>query len=128
MSLGCENNDFDHFLPVLGDYDRSRIKCLITQNVEGDEVEEALKLVGEIAEETAKDVRQELPVSKLKIGFKCGGSDAVSGITANPLCGTSAEKVTDLGGSAVLTEVPEMFGAETQLMNRADSKRPLEKS
>lgn len=127
VSLGCENNDFDHFLPVLGDYDRSRIKCLITQNVEGDEVEEALKLVGEIAEETAKDVRQELPVSKLKIGFKCGGSDAFSGITANPLCGTIAEKVTDLGGSAVLTEVPEMFGAETQLMNRADSEETFGK-
>ena len=127
VSLGCENNDFDHFLPALGDYDKSRIKCLITQNVEGDEVEEALKLVGEIAEETAKDVRQELPVSKLKIGFKCGGSDAFSGITANPLCGTIAEKVTDLGGSAVLTEVPEMFGAETQLMNRADSKETFDK-
>lgn len=127
VSLGCENNDFEHFLPVLGKIDPKRIKCMVTQDVDGDEVEEGLRLIAEIAEETAKDSREEVPVSELKIGFKCGGSDAFSGITANPLCGHIAEKVTDLGGIAVLTEVPEMFGAETQLMNRADSRETFEK-
>lgn len=127
VSLGCENNDFDHFLPILGEFDEKRIKFLVTQNIAGNEIEKALELIGEIAEETAKDKRQKLPVSKLKIGLKCGGSDAFSGITANPLCGSIAEKITDLGGSALLTEVPEMFGAEIQLMNRADSKETFEK-
>lgn len=127
VSLGCENNDFDHFIPALGDYDPKRIKFMIAQDVEGDEISEALRLIGEIAEEVKQDVREEIPVSELKIGFKCGGSDAFSGITANPLCGMIAEKVTDLGGSAVLTEVPEMFGAETQLMNRADSRETFDK-
>lgn len=127
VSLGCENNDFEHFIPVLGDFDPSRIKFMVTQDVDGEEVEEGLRLIREIAEETAKDFREEVPVSELKIGFKCGGSDAFSGITANPLCGHISEKVTDLGGIAVLTEVPEMFGAETQLMNRADSKETFDK-
>jgi len=127
VSLGCENNDFEHFIPVLGEIDPSRIKFMVTQDIDGEEVEEGLRLIGEIANETAKDFREEVPVSELKIGFKCGGSDAFSGITANPLCGHISEKVTDLGGIAVLTEVPEMFGAETQLMNRADSKETFDK-
>ncbi len=127
VSLGCENNDFDHFKPVLGDYDPDRVKFMITQEVEVDEVEEGVRLIGEMMKSVAQDQREPLPVSDLKIAFKCGGSDAFSGITANPLCGTIAEKVTDLGGSAILTEVPEMFGAETQLMNRADSRETFDK-
>lgn len=121
VSLGCENNDLEHFLPVLGDYDTRRIRTLVTQDVEGDEVEAGLALMEEIAAQMAGDRRTELPVSRLTLGFKCGGSDAFSGITANPLCGRISEFVTGLGGSAVLTEVPEMFGAEQQLMDRADS-------
>lgn len=127
VSLGCENNDLDHFLPVLGDYDRRRIRTLVTQDAEGDEIEAGLSLMREFAAVMAEDRREECPVSRLVLGFKCGGSDAFSGITANPLCGRIAERVTDLGGTAVLTEVPEMFGAETQLMNRADSADTFQK-
>lgn len=126
LSLGCENNDFEHFIPVLGDYYPKRIKFLVTQDVE-DEIEEGLRLIGEIVENIKDDKRELLPVSSLKIAFKCGGSDAFSGITANPLCGHIAETVTALGGSAILTEVPEMFGAETFLMNRADSQETFRK-
>ncbi len=127
VSLGCENNNFREFLPALGDYDPQRIQCMIAQEVEDDEIEHGVGLIGKILEQVRLDRREEVPVSELKIGFKCGGSDAFSGITANPLCGSIAEKVTDLGGIAVMTEVPEMFGAETQLMNRADSPETFEK-
>lgn len=127
VSLGCENNDFEHFIPVLGDYDEKRIKFLVTQDVKGDEIEEGIRLISEIVEEIKNDKRKILPVSSLKIAFKCGGSDAFSGITANPLCGHIAETITAFGGSAILTEVPEMFGAETFLMNRSDSKVTFEK-
>ena len=127
VSLGCENNDLEHFLPALGDYDSRRIRTLVTQDVEGDEVEAGLALMAEIAAVMAEDRREELPVSSLTLGFKCGGSDAFSGITANPLCGHIAEFVAGLGGAAVLTEVPEMFGAEQQLMDRADSRETFDK-
>lgn len=127
VSLGCENNDLEHFLPVLGDFDSSRIRTLVTQDVEGDEVEAGLALISELSSVMAEDRREELPVSCLTLGFKCGGSDAFSGITANPLCGRISEYVTSLGGTAVLTEVPEMFGAEQQLMDRADSRETFDK-
>ena len=127
VSLGCENLDFDHFLPALGDYDHDRIRTMVAQDVPGDETAEGVRLVQEIAKLTARDRREELPVSKLVLGLKCGGSDGFSGITANPLCGTITEKLTALGGTAVLTEVPEMFGAETFLMERADSEETFDK-
>lgn len=127
VSLGCENNDLQHFLPVLGDYDKSRIKTMVTQDVDGDEVVEGVRLVEEIAKAVAADRRSEVPVSELKIAYKCGGSDAFSGITANPLCGRIADRVVELGGSGILTEVPEMFGAESLLMNRADSDETFRK-
>jgi len=127
VSLGCENNDLEHFLPALGDYDPARLRTLVTQDAEGDEVEEALRLMAELAQVMEGDQRVELPAEKLVLGFKCGGSDAFSGITANPLCGRVSELVTGLGGRAVLTEVPEMFGAEQQLMDRADSPETFQK-
>ncbi|MEG1176475.1 MAG: altronate dehydratase family protein, partial [Ruthenibacterium sp.] len=127
VSLGCENNDFEHFLPVLGARNDDRIKCMITQQIQGDEVENGVELVGEIIKTVQNDKRQSVSAGKLKIGFKCGGSDAFSGVTANPLCGKIADRIVSLGGSAVLTEVPEMFGAETILMNRADSNATFEK-
>lgn len=127
VSLGCENNDWEHFLPALGEIDRNRVKIMITQDVDGDEVEHGMKLIEELVEEISNDKRQEVPVSKLKIAFKCGGSDAFSGITANPLCGKITNRMTACGGSAILTEVPEMFGAETILMNRADSEETFHK-
>lgn len=127
VSLGCENNDLEHFLPALGAYDHSRIRTMVCQDVEGDEVEEGVRLIKEIAAVMAQDRRETVSVRHLAIGFKCGGSDAFSGITANPLCGCISDFITGLGGTAVLTEVPEMFGAETQLMNRADSAQTFEK-
>lgn len=127
VSLGCENVNLEKLLPVLGEYDSSRIRTMIAQDVPGDETAEGVRIIEEIAEFTALDKREELPVSKLVIGFKCGGSDAFSGITANPLCGTISEKITALGGTAVLTEVPEMFGAETYLMERADNAATFNK-
>lgn len=126
VSLGCENNNLAEFRPVLGEVDESRIKFMICQEEE-DELEKGLELIGEIAETVSKDTRSEVPVSKLKIGFKCGGSDALSGVTANPLCGQVANRVVEQGGTGILTEVPEMFGAETILMNRADSEETFEK-
>ena len=119
VSLGCENNNLEEFLPVLGEVDGRRVKTMITQEVEGDEIEHGLQLIDEILSEMQGDRREPCPISKLTIGFKCGGSDAFSGITANPLCGRIADRITALGGSAVLTEVPEMFGAEQHLMARA---------
>ena len=126
VSLGCENNNIHEFLPVLGDYDRDRFRVLVTQEA-GDELGTGLELLRELAEIVKRDKRVRVPASELKIAFKCGGSDSLSGVTANPLCGTVADRITSLGGSAVLTEVPEMFGAETILMNRADSRETFEK-
>lgn len=127
VSLGCENNDLNHFLPVLGEINRSRIKYMISQDVDGDEVEEGVRLIGEVAETVKNDKRTPQKVSKLCIGFKCGGSDAFSGITANPLCGLISDRITALGGTAVLTEVPEMFGAEQSLMGRAKDEQVFHK-
>ncbi|NMP37673.1 MAG: altronate dehydratase [Clostridiales bacterium] len=127
LSLGCENNNLDSFLPVLGEYDSSRIKTLVTQQAD-DEIEEALALIGEIAAIAQSDERTGLPLSRLTIGMKCGGSDGFSGITANPLCGRIADIVCSCGGRVILSEVPEMFGAETILMSRAVSGDVFEKS
>lgn len=118
LSLGCENNQPDQFMPLLGDYDKSRVKLLVTQKVEGDEVEEGMKLLREIYQVAKEDKREDVPLSELRIGLKCGGSDGFSGITANPLVGKFSDFLVAQGGTTVLTEVPEMFGAETILMNR----------
>jgi len=118
LSLGCENNQPDDFMAMLGDYDRQRIRLLVTQKVEGDEVEAGMEVLRELYAIASKDERQEVPVSKLRVGLKCGGSDGFSGITANPLVGEFSDWLVAQGGTSVLTEVPEMFGAETILMNR----------
>lgn len=118
LSLGCENNQPEQFEQLLGDYDHDRIKFLITQKVVGDEVEEGMKILRELYAIARKDKRTECPLSKLRIGLKCGGSDGFSGITANPLVGEFSDYLVAQGGTTILTEVPEMFGAETILMNR----------
>ncbi|CAM3445255.1 altronate dehydratase family protein [Paenibacillus lupini] len=118
IGLGCENNQIDSFKKAIGDYNPDRVKFLKSQEVE-DELEEGVKLIGELVEYAERFKRQELPLSKLRIGLKCGGSDGFSGITANPLVGRIADAITSAGGTALLTEVPEMFGAETILMDRA---------
>ena len=117
LSLGCENNQPDDFMAMLGDYDKDRIKLLVTQKVE-DEMEAGMTILRELYDIAKQDKRQEVPVSKLRVGLKCGGSDGFSGITANPLVGEFSDWLVAQGGTSVLTEVPEMFGAETILMNR----------
>ena len=121
LGLGCENNQLDELMRLAGDVDRSRIAFFNTQDVI-DELEEGTGAVARLIERVSEDRRVECPASDLVLGHKCGGSDGFSGITANALLGRIADRVTSLGGSVLLTEVPEMFGAERQLMNRATSE------
>jgi altronate hydrolase len=118
VSLGCENNQPAAFREFLGDYDTERVLFMETQKIQGDEIEEGMKLLRQLHEKVSKDVRTDVPLSSLRVGLKCGGSDGFSGITANPLLGVFSDFLVAQGGTAVLTEVPEMFGAETILMNR----------
>lgn len=127
LSLGCENNNLDEFRPILGEIDPNRVKFLITQEVE-DELEVGEALLEEMITYAAQAKRTEVPASKLVVGFKCGGSDAFSGITANPLCGRVNDMIVKEGGSTVLTEVPEMFGAEHILMARAVDEKVFDKT
>lgn len=127
LGLGCENNNIAEFQKVLGEWDDRRVKFLNTQDCE-DEIAEGKRLIGELFAYAETFQREPVPVSKLKIGLKCGGSDGYSGITANPLVGRLSDKVIAQGGSCVLTEVPEMFGAEHILMERCESKEIFDKT
>lgn len=118
LGLGCENNQMDQLLAMAGtDFDRSRLRSFNSQDVV-DELDEGLDAVGALVAGMAGDVRTSCPASDLVLGHKCGGSDGFSGITANPLLGRLADRVTAFGGRVLLTEVPEMFGAEQVLMDR----------
>lgn len=128
VGLGCENNQLSAFQELVGEVDNARIKMMEAQKVEGDEVEYGVKLLKEIFETCSKDVRTAIPVSELRVGLKCGGSDGLSGITANPLLGIFSDWIVSQGGTTVLTEVPEMFGAETILMNRCESVEVFDKT
>lgn len=121
LSLGCENNQPDDFMAMLGDYDKDRIKLLVTQKVEGDEVEAGMEILRQLYDIARKDKRETCPLNELRVGLKCGGSDGFSGITANPLVGEFSDFLVAQGGTSILTEVPEMFGAETILMNRCET-------
>ena len=127
LSLGCENNQPEEFMAMIGDYDKDRIKLLVTQRVD-DEMEAGMQILHQLYDIASKDVRTDVPVSKLRVGLKCGGSDGFSGITANPLVGEFSDWLVAQGGTSVLTEVPEMFGAETILMNRCTSKELFEQT
>ncbi len=127
IGLGCENNQVSAFREALGEYDPNRIKFITTQELK-DEVSTGLGVVSELFEAMKNDKRTKLPLSKLKLGLECGGSDGFSGITANPMLGRVSDYVTHYGGTTVLTEVPEMFGAETILMNRCENKEVFEKT
>lgn len=128
VALGCENNQLGAFRELVGDVDEARVKFMESQKIEGDEVEFGLGLLKEIAEAAKDDAREEIPVSELKIGLKCGGSDGFSGITANPLLGRFSDWIVSQGGTTVLTEVPEMFGAETILMSRCQDHETFDKT
>ncbi|MCH5335570.1 MAG: altronate dehydratase [Alistipes sp.] len=121
LGLGCENNQVSALKEVIGEWDDERVKFLISQEVE-DEIAEGVEICRELVEKTRADKRQPLPLSYLRVGLKCGGSDGFSGITANPLVGLFSDWLIAQGGTTVLTEVPEMFGAETILMDRAESR------
>lgn len=125
LSLGCENNTPESFRELLGQVDEERVRFLTCQKVE-DEFEEGCRLLSQIADVMKHDVRTSVSMSHLRVGFKCGGSDGFSGITANPLVGRFCDELTAMGGTAVLTEVPEMFGAEQVLMDRAADRKVFE--
>jgi altronate hydrolase len=118
MGLGCENNVIQEQVAAFRCADQRRIRYFSAQET-GDEIEEAVRLLTELADVCATDVRRPVPLAKLVLGMKCGGSDGFSGLTANPLVGVLADRLSDLGGISILTEVPEMFGAERLLMARA---------
>jgi len=121
LGLGCESNQMQQLLAQAGDVDQSRLRFFNTQDVL-DEVETGLSAIEDLVQALESDEREECPASELLLGMKCGGSDGFSGITANPLVGSVADRLTALGGGVILTEVPEMFGAEQMLMSRAASK------
>lgn len=127
LGLGCENNNIPVFKEVLGAVNENRVKFINTQDYD-DEIEQGLKLIGELVEYSKTFTRQECDVSNLVIGLKCGGSDGFSGLTANPLIGKVSDKLIASGASTILTEVPEMFGAETILMNRCVNEEVFEKT
>lgn len=127
LGLGCENNNIDLFRTVLGEVHERRVKFLVAQEHE-DEVAEGIRIVEELKEYAGTFKRTPVSVSKLRVGLKCGGSDGYSGITANPLVGRFSDKLIAAGGSCVLTEVPEMFGAEHLLMQRCESREVFDKT
>ena len=128
VSLGCENNQLEAFMELVGPVDNARIRTMTVQKVEGDEIGYGLQQLRDIFGTASKDARTDCPVSELKVGLKCGGSDGLSGITANPLLGRFSDWLVEQGGSTVLTEVPEMFGAETILMNRCQDRATFEQT
>lgn len=117
LGLGCENSNIGELKKVLGDYDSDRVKFLVCQEHE-DEVKDAVSIVEELCRYASQFKREPCSAEHLTVGLKCGGSDGFSGITANPLVGALSDLLIAQGGTAILTEVPEMFGAETILMNR----------
>lgn len=127
LGLGCENNTMEDFRLAVGEVDEDRVQFIVTQQV-GNEIEEGIRALTRIYEVMKEDRRVEVPVSELKIGLKCGGSDGFSGITANPLLGRFSDYLVGKGGTTILTEVPEMFGAETILMDRAVDEEVFEKT
>jgi len=121
IGLGCENNQMKLMLEQVGRYDSDRVKFFNAQDV-SDEVEEGVKQIGALAEYAEQFNREQISSSELILGMKCGGSDGFSGITANPLVGRVADRHCAAGGTTLLTEVPEMFGAEEVLLQRASDE------
>lgn len=127
LSLGCENLTHEQFLQELGEYDENRVKFLCCQAVD-DELTAARPILKELAVYASQFRREAIPCSELVIGMKCGGSDGLSGITANPTVGRFSDLLVARGGSTVLTEVPEMFGAEGFLMDRCVNEEVFHKA
>lgn len=121
VGLGCENNQPDVFKEFVGKVDPERVQYMVSQKVD-DEIGEGMRILRKLYAVASQDVREDVPLSELRVGLKCGGSDGFSGITANPLLGMFSDYLIAQGGTSVLTEVPEMFGAETILMNRCKNE------
>lgn len=121
LGLGCENSNIDELKKYIGEYDPKRVRFLVAQECE-DEIAEALEVIEDLAAYVGTFRREPISCSELIIGMKCGGSDGLSGITANPVVGGFSDRLIARGGTTILTEVPEMFGAETQLMNRCENE------
>lgn len=126
FGLGCENNIVSQFKKDLGEYDSTRVKFLVAQQVRN-EVDAGVSLLEAITENMKQDRRQPVSIKHLNVGLKCGGSDGFSGMTANPLLGVFSDYLISQGGSTILTEVPEMFGAENILMERAENQEVFKK-
>lgn len=126
LGLGCENNTLESLKKELGGYDPQRVKFLMCQDCE-DEISAGASLMRELCDYAKTFQREKRPASELIVGLKCGGSDGFSGITANPVVGGFSDFLISQGGAAILTEVPEMFGAEQLLMNRCRDKHIFEK-
>ena len=127
LGLGCENSNIDVLKSYIGEYDGNRVKFVVAQECD-DEIAESVEAVKGLIDYAAGFRREPVSVSRLVIGMKCGGSDGLSGITANPLVGRFSDKLISKGGTTILTEVPEMFGAETILMNRCADRELFEKT
>ncbi|GAK12277.1 LOW QUALITY PROTEIN: altronate hydrolase [Geomicrobium sp. JCM 19039] len=127
MGLGCENNTIQSFQSMVGEVKDKKVMFFSAQEVD-DELEEGLQCISELVEYANTFQKEDIPISELKIGLKCGGSDGFSGITGNPLVGRFSDRLIEMGGTAIMTEVPEMFGAETLLMNRAESEDVFHKT
>lgn len=127
VSLGCESNNLSQIMPEFDGFDKSRLRTLVCEEEE-DETKAGVLKVKELLRLLKLDRRKKLPLSRLTVGLKCGGSDGFSGITANALCGRFTDLITKNSGRAVLTEVPEMFGAENLLLSRAQNREVFEKA
>ena len=127
LGLGCENSNIPVLKEYIGEYDEQRVKFLQCQDVE-DEMDAAMELIEELAQYAKAFQREKIDASELVIGMKCGGSDGLSGITANPVVGAFSDLLISKGGTTILTEVPEMFGAETILMNRCQTPELFDKT
>lgn len=127
LGLGCENSNIDELKKFIGAYDENRVKFLAAQESD-DEIEDSLKLIEELVKYAGSFKREKISAEELIIGMKCGGSDGLSGITANPTVGAFSDILISKGGTTILTEVPEMFGAETILMNRCADEELFNKT
>lgn len=127
LSLGCENNRIELMREMLGEFDKKRIRFLSLQDV-NDEIADAVHIIDELKAIASFDKRVDIPLSQLRIGVKCGGSDGYSGITANPLVGLVADKFYKYGATILMSEIPEVFGAEPILLSRADSEETFAKT
>ena len=127
LGLGCENSGIEELKKYIGPYDPKRVRFLVAQDCE-DEIAEGLAIVRELIDYASAFKREPISCSRLIIGLKCGGSDGLSGITANPVVGAVSDLLVSMGGTTLLTEVPEMFGAETLLMERCETDDLFDKT